>query len=130
MGFFPMDDIAIQYMRTTGRDDSRIAFTEAYLKAQGLFRDYKNDKVEPTFTDVLELDLSTIKPALSGPKRPHDLVNLSDMKKDFLSVCYSLNDLTLVSALRTRWDLKALDLVRPNARRLSALHLKMGRRTS
>jgi len=85
IGFFPQDTKAIEYMRLTGRSEERIAFTEAYLKAQGLFRDYKNDKIDPTFNDVLELDLSTIKPALAGPKRPHDFVALTDMKKDFLS---------------------------------------------
>jgi aconitate hydratase len=100
IGFFPQDAKAIEYMRLTGRSEERIGFTEAYLKAQGLFRDYKNDKVDPTFNDVLELDLSTIKPALAGPKRPHDFVALSDMKKDFLAVRF------LICWHKIVWDLQ------------------------
>jgi aconitate hydratase len=69
-----------------GRAPERIAFIEAYLRAQGMFRDYNNHGEDPVFTDVVELDLDTIKPALSGPKRPHDHVLLSNMKKDFQSV--------------------------------------------
>eukprot|EP01115_Flamella_aegyptia_P008160 TRINITY_DN33872_c0_g1_i1.p1 TRINITY_DN33872_c0_g1~~TRINITY_DN33872_c0_g1_i1.p1 ORF type:complete len:892 (-),score=500.45 TRINITY_DN33872_c0_g1_i1:53-2728(-) len=83
VGFFPMDDNSISYLRLTGRDEAKIAYIEAYLKAQGLFRNYKDASQDPVFTDVLEIDLSTIKPCLAGPKRPHDHVALSDMKKDW-----------------------------------------------
>ena len=81
--YFPVDNKTLDYLRLTGRSDEQIAYIEAYLKAQGLFRDYTNASQDPVFTDVLELDLSTIIPCLSGPKRPHDYVALSNMKADF-----------------------------------------------
>ena len=74
------------YLYCIGRSENNVAYIEAYLKAQGLYRDYADAKSDPVFSDVLELDLSTVKPSLAGPKRPHDYVLLSDMKKDFLSV--------------------------------------------
>ena len=55
----------------------------AYLSAQGLFRTYASDEVDPVFSTVLKLDLSTVVPCVSGPKRPHDRVAVSDMPKDF-----------------------------------------------
>jgi len=81
--YFPVDNKTLDYLRLTGRSEEQIAYIEAYLKAQGLFRDYSNASQDPVFTDVLELDLSTIIPCLSGPKRPHDYVALSNMKADF-----------------------------------------------
>ncbi len=75
-GFFPIDAIALEYMRQTGRDEARVELTEAYLRAQGMFRDASTP--DPVFTDTLELDLSTIEPSLSGPKRPQDRVPLKD----------------------------------------------------
>jgi len=85
IGFFPVDKNSLDYLRLTGRAEDKIAYIEAYLKAQGLFRDYLNSATDPVFTDVLEIDLSTIKPSLAGPKRPHDFVELTNMKKDFLA---------------------------------------------
>lgn len=82
IGYFPPDVNTLEYMKQTGRE-SKIAYIEAYLKAQGLFRDYYG--ADPVFTDTLELDLSTVQPCLSGPKRPHDRVPLSEMKHDFFS---------------------------------------------
>lgn len=83
MGYFPVDSKTIDYLRVTGRDADKLAYIEAYLKAQGLFRNYATDP-DPVFTGaVLELDLATVVPCLSGPKRPHDRVALSDMKSDF-----------------------------------------------
>lgn len=64
-----MDTKSIDYLRLSGRADNKIAYIEAYLKAQNMFRDYTNASQDPTFTDVVEIDLSTIKPALAGPKR-------------------------------------------------------------
>lgn len=81
-----MDKNSIQYLRLTGRSEEKIAYIEAYLKAQGLFRNYEDSSADPVFSDVLEIDLNTIVPALAGPKRPHDFVSLSNMKKDFLDV--------------------------------------------
>jgi aconitate hydratase len=81
MGFFPVDEEALNYLRRTGRDDSVVALVEAYSKAQGLFR--TDDSPTPDFTDSLELDLSTIEPSLAGPQRPQDRVLLRDMKPTF-----------------------------------------------
>jgi len=75
-GFFPVDAVAIEYLRQTGRDEARIALVEAYLKEQGMFRE--TNTPDPVFTDTLELDLSTVEPSLAGPKRPQDKVALKN----------------------------------------------------
>jgi aconitate hydratase len=82
MGYFPQDVEAIKYLKLTNRSSDRIDLIEKTLKSQGLLRDYRvNDSIK--FTDVLELDLNTVEPCISGPKRPHDRVPLSQVKKDF-----------------------------------------------
>ncbi|MBN2982076.1 aconitate hydratase AcnA [Cohnella algarum] len=81
IGFFPVDSETLNYMRLTGRDEKQIELVEAYYKAQGMFR--TDDTPDPVFTDVIELDLSTIVPSLAGPKRPQDRVELTNMKKEF-----------------------------------------------
>lgn len=81
VGFFPVDAETLNYMRLTGRDEKQIELVEAYYKAQGMFR--TDDTPDPVFTDILELDLSTIVPSLAGPKRPQDRVELTAMKKEF-----------------------------------------------
>lgn len=82
MGYFPPDAEALNYLRMTNRSPERMAVIEKTLQHQGLLRDYKaNDNIK--FTDVLELDLSTVEPCISGPKRPHDRVALSNVKRDF-----------------------------------------------
>ncbi|MGF1474988.1 MAG: aconitate hydratase AcnA [Geminicoccaceae bacterium] len=83
-GFFPIDQITLDYMRLTGRDKGRIALTEAYAKAQGLWRD--DDTADPVFTDTLSLDLGDVEPSLAGPKRPQDRVSLAQAKSAFESV--------------------------------------------
>src|SRR5205823_327731 len=75
-GFFPVDAATIEYLRGTGRDEARIALVEAYTKAQGMWVD--RDSAEPVFTDVIELDLSSVLPSIAGPKRPQDRVLLKD----------------------------------------------------
>jgi aconitate hydratase len=80
-GFFPLDTLAIDYMRLTGRTEHRIALAESYAKAQGLWRD--SDTPDPVFTDTLELDLSTVQPSIAGPKRPQDRVTLKDASSAF-----------------------------------------------
>ena len=79
-GFFPIDDETIRYLRNTGRDEDRIALVEAYAKENGFWRgaDYA-----PVYTDTLHLDMGTIVPAISGPKRPQDYVALTDAKAAF-----------------------------------------------
>ena len=82
MGYFPQDEESINYLKLTNRSPEKIDLITKTLKNQGLFRNYNaNDSVQ--FTDVLELDLNTVEPALSGPKRPHDRVSLTEMKSDF-----------------------------------------------
>ena len=80
VGFFPVDDRTLDYLRLSGRHGDDIALVEAYCKAQGLFRD---DKVEPSFADTLSLDLSSVKPCLAGPKRPQDRIELGAVKKQW-----------------------------------------------
>ena len=79
-GFFPIDGETLRYMRTTGRDEARIALVEAYAKENGMWRgaDYA-----PIYTDTLSLDMGTIVPAISGPKRPQDYVALTNAKSAF-----------------------------------------------
>ena len=81
-GFFPVDDRTLEYMRLTGREDDAIAGVEAYARAQGLW--YDASDAEKSYTATLELDLSTIQPALAGPKRPQDRVDLSSMKTHYI----------------------------------------------
>jgi aconitate hydratase len=80
-GFFPVDDVTLEYLRQSGRDEAHIQNVERYYRAQGLFR--TSETPDPVYTDTLTLDLSTVEPALAGPKRPQDRVNLSDMKADW-----------------------------------------------
>lgn len=80
-GFFPVDERTLEYMQLTGRDEVAIAGVEAYSRAQGLW--YSSEDAEKSYTDTLELDLSTVQPALAGPKRPQDRVDLSNMKHHF-----------------------------------------------
>ena len=80
-GFFPVDQATLEYLRLTGRDESRIALVEEYSKAQGMWRD--TGTADPVYTDILELDLSTVQPSLAGPKRPQDRVLLRDASAAF-----------------------------------------------
>ena len=78
MGFFPVDDETLRFLRRTGRTDAEVELVEAYYKAQGMFRTAASP--EPRFSSKLELDLSTVVASMAGPKRPQDRVLLSDMK--------------------------------------------------
>ena len=80
-GFFPVDDATLDYLRLSGRDEEHVKNVEAYYRAQGLFRTAETP--DPIYTDTLTLDLSTVEPALAGPKRPQDRINLADMKIDW-----------------------------------------------
>lgn len=84
MGFFPVDDETLSYMRRTGRDESLIQWVEAYHKEQGLFR--TDNTPDPIFNDTLELDLSTIEPSMAGPQRPQDRVLVREVKSHFKKV--------------------------------------------
>jgi aconitate hydratase len=79
-GFFPIDGETLRYLRTTGRDEDRIALVEAYAKENGFWR---GDDYAPIYTDTLHLDMGEIVPAISGPKRPQDYVALTGAKDAF-----------------------------------------------
>ncbi len=81
IGFFPVDDETLRYLRLTGRSEEVIERVERYTKAQGLFRD--DDAPAPEYTLSLELDLADVEPSLAGPKRPQDRVSLETMKQNF-----------------------------------------------
>jgi aconitate hydratase len=81
MGYFPVDQMTLNYLRITGRDESLIALVEAYCREQGLFR--TDDTPDPIYTDTLELDLADVESSMAGPKRPQDRVLLKEMKTKF-----------------------------------------------
>ncbi len=81
-GFFPIDGETLRYLRQTGREEDRIALVEAYAKANGLWRDAA---YAPVYTSTLELDMGTVVPAISGPKRPQDFLPLTEAKAGFAS---------------------------------------------
>jgi aconitate hydratase len=81
MGFFPVDQETLDYLRFTNRPEEQVALVEAYSKTQGLFR--TDATPDPVFADSLELDLVTVTPSMAGPKRPQDRVELPDVKKNF-----------------------------------------------
>ena len=77
-GFFPVDQTTLDYMILSGRDTDHVEDVKRFMSAQGLF--YEQSSTTPKFTSNLELDLGTVEPSLSGPKRPQDRVSLSEMK--------------------------------------------------
>ena len=79
-GFFPIDAETLRYLRNTGRDEDRVALVEAYAKDNGFWR---SDDYAPVYTDTLHLDMGSIVPAISGPKRPQDYVSLNNAKAAF-----------------------------------------------
>ena len=81
IGFFPVDDETLRYLRLTGRDPELIKLVEAYAKEQGMFR--TDASPDPVFTDTLELNLATVEPSLAGPRRPQDRVPLTKAKSSF-----------------------------------------------
>ena len=84
MGFFPVDEESCRYLTTTGRTDDQVDAFRQYFKAQGMFGMPKKGEIE--YSQVLELDLSTVEPAIAGPKRPQDRIVLSDVKEKFLDL--------------------------------------------
>ncbi len=90
MGFFPVDDEALRFMKRTGRLDIEVEVLEAYCKANGLFR--TDDTVDPVFSSYIELDLSTVKPSLAGPARPQDRVLLNEMPQVFAEALVAPKD--------------------------------------
>ena len=107
-GIFPIDDETLTYLRLTGRGEDDIKLVEAYAKAQGMWR---HDGQEAVYTDVLSLDLGSIKPSLAGPKRPQDRVLLNDMAKNY-SAAFEKEQTTRKSAgpAKVKQDGKEFDL--------------------
>jgi aconitate hydratase len=84
MGYFPIDGKTMDFLRVSGRDESKVQTIEKYLREQNLFVKYDGSQEDPVYSgEIMELDLNSVQPSLAGPKRPHDRVNLSDMKTDF-----------------------------------------------
>jgi len=117
MGFFPIDQETLDYLRRTGRTEEEIDRVERYSKEQGLFR--TDDTPDPEYTDTLELDLGTVEPSLAGPKRPHDRVALSDMKSSF-------HDSLLAPPKERGFGLTAKDLSRTVPVSFNGTREKMG----
>ena len=82
-GFFPVDDVTLDYMRLSGRDEDDIDGVETYCRAQGLW--YDPSEAPPEYSDMLQLDLSTVEPSMAGPKRPQDRVALHQMQSHFIN---------------------------------------------
>src|SRR4029079_10939149 len=81
IAIFPIDEMTLDYLRLTGRDDSRVELVEAYARPQGLFGEA--NAPDSVYTETIELDLGTIEPSLAGPRRPQDRVTLSKAKTAF-----------------------------------------------
>ncbi len=88
-GFFPVDGVTVDYLKFSGRAKDRIALVEKYCKAQGM---YGSPKAEPTFTDTLSLDLSTVVPAMAGPNRPEKFAPLDTVKSGFIAALQAPKD--------------------------------------
>ncbi|XP_076045941.1 cytoplasmic aconitate hydratase-like isoform X2 [Oratosquilla oratoria] len=83
IGFFPVDETTLVYLRQTNREESKIAYIEKYLKAINMFRNFEDSSQDPVFSELVSLDLGEVVPSVSGPKRPHDRVPVKEMKEDF-----------------------------------------------
>ncbi|WP_027376511.1 aconitate hydratase AcnA [Kaistella palustris] len=92
--YFPIDDKTLEYMRKSNRSESQISLVENYCKANMLWRE-KEDEI--TYTDVLELDISTIQPTVAGPKRPQDRILLKDFKDTFIDLLHTSFNRTYIS---------------------------------
>ena len=81
-GFFPVDEDTLRYLKATGRDEARVDLVEAYAKAQGFWR----DETTPVFTSTISLDMESVRPAISGPKRPQDRFDLKGANVHFAKI--------------------------------------------
>ncbi len=106
-GFFPVDRETLRYLRTTGRDEARISLVEAYAKVQGLWRD--NKSTDPVFSSTLDLDISTVRPAISGPKRPQDRILLDDASSAFNTMISDMREGDIKSAAVSDADYEMSD---------------------
>jgi aconitate hydratase len=81
VAIFPIDEMTLEYLRLTGRDEAQVALVEAYARAQGLFR--TEGAADAVYTDTLDIDVSAVVPSLAGPRRPQDRVTLASAKQSF-----------------------------------------------
>ncbi|HKB09068.1 MAG TPA: aconitate hydratase AcnA, partial [Vicinamibacterales bacterium] len=88
IAIFPIDDMTLDYLRLSGRDESHVQLVEAYAKAQGLFR--VSGAADPGYSETIELDLAAVEPSLAGPKRPQDRVSLKQAKGGFQAALGSM----------------------------------------
>jgi len=100
-GFFPVDAETLKYLAFTGRKAEQLDLVERYTKEQGMFR--TDQTPQPEYTDVLELDLSTVEPSLAGPKRPQDRIPLSGARKAWQEVAKTLGSAE-AGAEKSRWE--------------------------
>ncbi len=108
-GWFPIDQVTLNYLKLSGRDDATLALVEAYAREQGLWR--TDDMPDPEFTAVLELDLATVKPSLAGPKRPQDRVDLEALKKATATAIPAGEENKSVPVAGSDYELKQGDVV-------------------
>lgn len=108
IGFFPIDSETLNYMHLTGREEETVELVEAYTKAQGLFRD--SNAPEPEFTHLLELDMSTVVPSISGPRRPQDRIPLSESKPAFQKALSELYQQSSMNSTNVSMDGKSFEL--------------------
>lgn len=104
MGFFPVDDETINYLRFTGRENDLASLVEAYCKEQGIFRG--DEAPEPLYSDTIQLDLGTVDPSIAGPKRPQDRISLSQSKfayRKALIEMVTTRGLPLDRAMADKW---------------------------
>jgi len=86
MGYFPIDAQTIDYLNQTGRPSGQVQLIENYLKEQGMFVKHDGSQQDPVYSgDIMHLDLASVQPSLSGPKRPHDRVDMSKLPTEFKS---------------------------------------------
>jgi aconitate hydratase len=88
IAIFPIDDMTLDYLRLSGREDAHVALVEAYAKAQGMFR--VAGAADPVYSEVIDLDLATVEPSLAGPRRPQDRVSLKQAKSGFQAALSSM----------------------------------------
>ena len=88
IAIFPIDEMTLDYLRLTGREEARVQLVDAYAKAQGLFR--RPSDPDPTYSESIELDLGTVEPSLAGPRRPQDRVSLKQAKSGFQAALSTL----------------------------------------
>ncbi|HSH00097.1 MAG TPA: aconitate hydratase AcnA [candidate division Zixibacteria bacterium] len=118
VGFFPVDNETLRYLRLTGRPEKLIDLVERYTKEQGLFR--TDETPDPQFSDTVELDLSTVEPSLAGPRRPHDRLRLSNVAGAFnktLPVAkteggFGVPESALDAKASIRWDKESAEELR------------------